>query len=239
MAYDIESLRPQFRYGADEAEDGFRLERRPDARETILRRDNPFLTAALGYVDRGWPVVALWPQAKSPRPRDGVYAATTDESLLLAWWRWCPQANVGIPTGSMSGHVVVDIDGPGGEESRARFLDGRPAPTTATTRSGRLDGGRHLIFALPPEAVGVVPVQGGHGVIGEKVGLLADGQYFVVPPSIHESGRCYCWERESPVAVVPPELMQVLARNARRAPRTDRPEHFATSLVLPGSPAAL
>jgi hypothetical protein len=237
MNHGIEDLRPQFREGVDEAEEAARGERRAEAREEILRLDNPLLTAALRYADRGWPVLALWPGAKSPRLRNGVHGATTDESRLLAWWMREPQANIGIATGSVSGLVVDDIDGPEGEETWDWFLDGRPELVTATARSGRLDGGRHLLFALPPEAVGVVPLRGGAGVIGQNVDLLADGQYFVAPPSIHESGRSYCWVRESPVALVPPELMQVLTRNAPRSPSAHGREHFAASLVVPGSTA--
>ena len=115
-------------------------------------------------------VATLTPRGKSPRSgRRGVRRRRPTSHYLLARWTRKPDANVGIATGSVSGLVVVDIDGPLGEEERARFLDGRSEPTTTTARSGRLDGGRHLLFSLPPELVGAVSLQGGSGVIGERL----------------------------------------------------------------------
>jgi hypothetical protein len=75
---------------------------------------------------------------KHPRVTGGFKAATTDAQQIKAWWHKWPDANIGIATGSVSGIVVVDVDGP---EALARFyaLAGKhePLPKTLTVKTAR------------------------------------------------------------------------------------------------------
>jgi hypothetical protein len=88
---------------------------------------------------------------------------------LEAWFRE-GEANVGIVTGALSGIVVVDLDGPDGEQS-ARALTLPRTPIVQTPR------GRHFYFRHPgghvPNAAGVRP----------GVDVRGDGGYVVAPPS--------------------------------------------------------
>ena len=80
---------------------------------------------------------------KHPRTPHGVKDATRDRDRIAQWWRKWPDANIGIATGE--GLVVLDVDGPAGEET----LKGRPLPATVIAWSGRREGGRHCYFKAP------------------------------------------------------------------------------------------
>lgn len=159
---------------------------------------------ALRYARRGIPIFPVWwpvaedvcacylgakcPRAaKHPIPSNGLHAATTDITQVSKWWAEHPYANIGMPTGAVSGRVVVDIDAPEAKEEL------RPIPVTRGVRTGR--GGLQLHYehpgvevrndqAGPGKPTKLAPVSGG-------VDFRGDGGYVLLPPSMHASGRQY------------------------------------------------
>jgi len=118
------------------------------------------LRAALRYAKRGFPVFPVEPRGKRPLTPHGFKDATANPVQLAEWWNRWPNANIGIPTGSASGLLVLDIDPrSGGNESLERLIEAHgPLPDTTTQTTG--GGGRHLIFKY---------------VEGVRSGVLADG----------------------------------------------------------------
>lgn len=106
----------------------------------------------------------------------------TDEELSS--WDW---AGVGIVTGSSSGVIVLDVDGPEGEEELKRR--GWTHSATATAKTGK---GQHIYFKHPG---GQVPTR---VRLAPGLDLKADGGYVVAPPSVHPNGETYQW-------IIPPE----------------------------------
>ena len=160
---------------------------------------NKLLKAALAYAGLGVPVLPVcWPLedgtcacgdddchsvGKHPVGQlvpHGFKDATTDQDLIRAWWHEYPRANLGMPTGTVSGIVVVDVDSTDGFTSVADL--GVTAPLTVIT--GR---GGHLYFRHPGNQV--------RNFSGKYPGLdlRGDGGYVVVPPSRHVSGDSYSW----------------------------------------------
>jgi hypothetical protein len=167
----------------------------------------PLLQAALRYARQGIPVFPVWwpvdvgvcacplrdrcqRPAKHPlgdlAPR-GLHDATTDLTQVRRWWTDRPYANIGMPTGHVSGRVVVDIDKPEAKEEL------RPIPVTRGVHTGR--GGLQLHYAAPSVEVRndqagpdqptkLAPVTGG-------VDFRGDGGYVLLPPSMHASGQEY------------------------------------------------
>src|SRR5690242_19888325 len=91
---------------------------------------------ALAYANHGWPVFPLVPRDKTPligrkQGGHGFHDATTDLNQIRSWWTAYPDANIGIPTGPISGIVAVDVDGPKGD-ARLREILGGVLPTTLT-----------------------------------------------------------------------------------------------------------
>ncbi len=165
------------------------------------------LQAALRYVNRrGWPVFPLQSiregvctcsagpkcgsnSGKHPRTKHGLYDASTDERQIREWWTRWPDANIGVPTGAISGLLVLDIDPRNhGDDSLAALLHqfGSLPPTLEALTGG---GGRHIVFQYP--ATGG-PISSGR--LEDGIDVKADGGYIVVAPSLHLSGNRYTWQ---------------------------------------------
>lgn len=157
--------------------------------------------AALWYAEHGLPVFPLHnapggkcscgdllcqKPGKHPRSVHGFKDATRDQSSITAWWKRWPDANIGIPTGAVSGLMVVDVDPrSGGQESLEElFAKHGRFPDTAEQITG--GGGRHFVFRDPGIAVPKTLAPG--------IDLKAEGGYIVVAPSIHASGNAYQWD---------------------------------------------
>lgn len=138
------------------------------------------------YSARRIPVFPLIPLDKKPLTSNGFKDATLDSQQVKRWWKLHPNANIGIPTGSRSGLLLVDIDPrSGGEESlRSLILKHGPFPRTAEQMTG--GGGRHFLFRYPG---GSVPK-----TLSDGIDLKGDGGYFVAAPSVHPSGSRYEWD---------------------------------------------
>jgi hypothetical protein len=131
-------------------------------------------------------VFPLKPRGKEPLTVHGFKDASTDPQQIAAWWQQWPDANVGLPTGSASGRIVVDMDPrAGGDESLDRLIyrHGR-YPETAEQMTG--GGGRHIFFAHT-DGVRCKTLAPGLDLKGE-------GGYVVVAPSTHPNGNAYQWD---------------------------------------------
>ena len=155
--------------------------------------------------------LAVFPCGADKRPltTHGFKDATTNQQIISAWWAEHPDALIGVPTGAISGIVVLDVDmdiasGKNGEESLARLIAERgPLPVTRTARTPR--GGRHLYFRYPGRAV-----RCGTNKPAAAIDIRGDGGYVISPPSKGGSGA-YTWEVDSPMADVPPWLLKLVA----------------------------
>jgi len=190
------------------------------------------LASAVWYSSHGWRVFPCHPRAKAPLGAavpHGCLDATTEGDLVRYWWTRWPVANIGLATGQ--GLLVIDIDGPGGEDALLdmQLTSGLPdLPETLMARTGR---GRHLLFSVPPD----IRVANLKKLLTE-VDLRGDGAYIIAPPSVHPSGATYTWiigPRTCPLAPLPPEWRAMLPRT-RSAP-TSLPEPPAPVGQPPGA----
>jgi hypothetical protein len=117
--------------------------------------------------------------------RRGVLDATGDINVVVRWWKQVPDANIAVATGKISDLVVLDVDGPTGEETLAK-LERKfgSLPPTWQVETGK---GRHIYLRYPENIAKV------KSVAWKKLGLdvRGDGGYVIAPPSVHESGRRY------------------------------------------------
>lgn len=183
-------------------------------------------TWAARYLALGWSVIPVGPD-KRPLIRWEPYQGRRPTPEELAdWRRRFPRAGIAIVTGSVSGLVVVDSDGPDGEAA----LAGRELPPTPTVRTGK---GWHRYFRHPgrlvPNGVRVLP----------GVDVRGDGGYVVAPPSRHPSGRRYGWvDGLSPwdveLALLPTWVLERLAATGAHQGRTRTPTGEWTRVLLEG-----
>lgn len=156
---------------------------------------------ALYYASLGLAVLPLKPPripgqkkpGKEPMTAHGVKDATTDRAVISQWWDNCPDANIGIATGSRSGGLVVidlDIDEDRGlngyEVLREWQQEHGEFPETWQSITGR--GGYHLFYRDAAR-------NSNRAALYEGVDIRGENGYVVAPPSVHENGRLYEWEQ--------------------------------------------
>lgn len=156
-----------------------------------------FLEHALQYSGRGWRVFPVHTvkdgkcscghdcgknAGKHPRIKGGFKAASIDQDQIAAWWKKWPNANIGIATGSVSGLLVLDLDGAKGIAKLKTLLGDIKLPPTACVATGR---GWHLYFQLLAELISCSSDDG--------LDVRGEGGYVIAPPSVHASGAKYRW----------------------------------------------
>jgi hypothetical protein len=151
--------------------------------------------AALALARRRLAVFPCRPREKRPATANGVLAATTNPKQIERWWRVNPEFNVGVATGTPSEIFVVDVDGHEAEAALQKLEAAHGAlPPTVETITGR---GRHLYFRAPAD----VDIRNSAGRVAPGIDVRANGGYVLAPPSVHPSGRRYCWSVDSADAI--------------------------------------
>lgn len=135
---------------------------------------------ARGLAAAGWPVFACVPGGKTPLTGHGFHDATSDVNQVSAWWARWPQANIGLPTGAVSGVEVVDVDVRSSGDGRPNF-----ARVAGACGSGwalqvvTASGGWHLYYPADPTRQQRCWADG-----NAHVDFRGDGGYVIVPPSV-------------------------------------------------------
>ena len=121
---------------------------------------------------------------KHPCTPNGVKDATTDRTVIKAWFNKWPDANIGIATGRRSGILVLDVDGNVGKASLEELQAERGRlPKTVTVLTGK---GRHQYFRCGDDKV-----RNSVGSLGKGIDVRGDGGYVVAAGSVHVSGVIY------------------------------------------------
>jgi bifunctional DNA primase/polymerase-like protein/AAA domain-containing protein/primase-like protein len=146
--------------------------------ETVI---NPLLTAALALAAQGIPVFpcknapGVEGQHKRPLTRYGFKDATTKANQIRRWWgKECPNALIGVPTGSRTGINVLDLDVKKGKNGIAHVPNYKDL-SNCISRTG--SGGIHIFFQ------GDNSVRNSADKIAPGVDVRGEGGYVIVPPS--------------------------------------------------------
>ena len=142
-------------------------------------------STAIALASAGVPNFPCEPHGKAPLTSHGYLDATTDPALTCARWERCPQANIGMPTGSQTFDVLdVDVRKNGSGMETLEYLK----PTGLLSGAVRLvqtpSGGLHLYFVGTEQPCASLP--------SLFVDFKGVGGYVLVPPSsvatVHRSG---------------------------------------------------
>jgi Bifunctional DNA primase/polymerase, N-terminal len=137
--------------------------------------------AALALAEGGMPIFPCASRGKRPLTRTGFHDASSDRQQVCSWWTRWPAANIGIPTGDVSGIEVVDVDLTGAgsgfpllhRASRAGLI-GRELARVRTP-----SGGLHLYFP----SVASRP-QSCWQAAAAHIDFRGNGGYVIAPPSV-------------------------------------------------------
>jgi hypothetical protein len=159
------------------------------------------LDQALAYAARGWPVFPCRerePGRKRPYTPRGFHNATTDAAIIERWWRQWPDALIGMPTGRVSGRVVLDIDIKRPEANGFDSLEDLGIVLPSTPMVHTASGGLHVHFDA-----GDRELRNSAGLIGPGLDVRGDGGYVIVP----SDGSGYEWDPihgiDTPLAPAP------------------------------------
>ncbi len=194
-----------------------------------ISADADLHATATGFARLGIPVFPCVPGGKQPLTPNGFLDASRSEPTVDAWWRRTPEANIGLPTGSPSGVVVVDVDvHAGGSGFEAFERAGSAGLTEAWWWLVRTpSGGLHAYYPASFETE-----QRSWQVPAAHVDFRGDGGYVVVPPSRRVvDGRT---TRYAVIAVARHQPRPVQAGRLRRFLDPPRPAPAPRSLPLSG-----
>ncbi len=144
---------------------------------------------------------------KRPLTTHGFKDATTDPVQIRRMFANPAAVMIGVPTGAITGWVIIDVDVKDGAQGRA-WLDANShrLPQTRTIRTGT--GGLHLYLRWPDQ-----PVKNSASKIAPGIDVRGDGGYVIVPPS-----PGYAIADDAPVADAPDWLLAVLIPPAAPEP---------------------
>ncbi len=151
-----------------------------------VAEDPALADAALRYANLGVAVFPCVPGGKQPLTSNGFHDATSSARIVHHWWQRNPDANIGLPTGAVSGLVVVDVDVHTAGSGYAAFERSRASGLTegwgwlVRTPSG----GLHAYYPATPEVE-----QRSWQVPSAHVDFRGDGGYVIAPPSRIEVNR--------------------------------------------------
>ena len=147
--------------------------------------------------------------------------ATTDAAVHDEWFLFGP-TNIGIITGGKSGVFALDVDAKSNGLLTLRDFEATHGvlPVTPTQRTG--GGGLHYLFRYPQ---GVVIKNAAN--LAPGIDVRGEGGVIVAAPSLHASGKLYCWLEgrppgETEFADAPGWLLDLLKPKPPR--RRRRPE---------------
>jgi hypothetical protein len=159
---------------------------------------------------------------KHPRHRGWKKEATTNLSLIAAWFELYPNGNFGALMGERSIAVDADVRPEDGKNGIAdlEYLEldhGQRLPHSVSVLSGRANGSMHIFFQVPvaiPLASLSSPFHG--------VDLIKNG-YCVSPGSRHLSGHYYrfatdCGPHEQDIAEMPEFLLEAFGGHTKKKP---------------------
>jgi hypothetical protein len=162
---------------------------------------------------RGWRLFPVEARGKLPLLKGWPEAATEDVAQLAMWAHQHRGCNWGLATGTVSGLVVIDVDGMEGRASLASLEgQGLALPETLTVATGRAEGGEHRYYR-PPSGVEIRNDQSCK--IGPHIDVRGTGGFVVCPPSIHASGKQYRFlDASVTVATLPAWIVERLTVRA-------------------------
>jgi hypothetical protein len=163
------------------------------------------LQTALALIRHGLAVFPCRPRTKWPATPHGCKDATVDPDVVRRWWAANPNANIAVATGEVSRIFVLDADGLDGQTELGK-LEARHGELPRTLQVITADG-VHYYFSWP-----TVVVRNSASRVAPNVDVRGAGGYCLAPPSVHPSGRRYCWSVDSgdTIAAAPAWLLDLI-----------------------------
>lgn len=136
--------------------------------------------AAEHYVNNGWSVIPVSRNNKKPLIEWAEYQKRLPTKAELDEWFNKDDVNIAIVTGSVSNLGVIDADGEGGLDALGK--QNLQSPISVLTGTGK-----HLYFQYGQNS------NTWSSKDHQGLDTRGEGGYVIAPPSVHLSGKKYCW----------------------------------------------
>lgn len=183
------------------------------------------LQAALDYGRPVFPVVRTADGRKVPVTAHGYKDATTDAATITAWWTANPSALVAMPTGALTGIVVLDVDCKNGVWGWDSLEEMGVNLTPHTWHSHTPSGGSHIFFSHPG-----FETRNSAGRIGAGLDIRGDGGSIILPAPVGG----YAWDAHLHPDLVPLARMPEWLIEATRPKPVERPQMAKPAYEQPG-----
>lgn len=151
-------------------------------------------------MSQSYAVFPCSPLDKSPLTKHGLHDASRNEAQVLQWWGARPDALIGVPTGAVTGLVVIDDDtAKKPDEASSNWIAANQNALSVGRRQITTSGGTHYIFtgvglrttrAITANGVKLKSVdtrsEGGYIIYWAAHGLPGVGTAAPIPPSLLE-----------------------------------------------------
>ncbi|WP_246590726.1 bifunctional DNA primase/polymerase [Paenibacillus sophorae] len=127
---------------------------------------------------------------KAPLISDWKNRATNNLEQIETWFNKRPNSNAGLVLGTASRIVAIDVDGDFGRAKLEELSCGDLPPTWRYPTPG---GGERYLYQAPPNCPCKKKNFSSSTDHHEALELLGDGQYTVIPGSVHPNGGRYAW----------------------------------------------
>ena len=179
--------------------------------KTVSSKDNNinFKQAALAIVKRGKPIFPCKSNGKTPLTKTGFKEATTDPGQIEEWWTKYPKANIGMPTGKISGISAVDLDidldkKKEGKKEWEIFCKNQNIEPYETLVIKTPRGGSHLYYKHDGS------FKNSTDKIGYGIDTRGDGGYILIPPSI-VNGKRYIVSGKNIIKEIPKAVSEIIS----------------------------
>lgn len=178
-----------------------------------------FLKAALWYRKKGLSVIPCRPKTKNALVSWKQYQTQLPtKQQIRTWWTQTPDANIAVVLGEVSNVITLEIDD-------EKAVDGHISITPQA-----ISGGKelpHIYFRYPKEGM---RNHKAHENGRELFSIRGNGEYVLVPPSIHPSSNPYKWAYglridQVEIAHPPDWVLELIRPEKEREPEIDSNQH--------------
>ena len=141
----------------------------------------------LHYIELGLPVIPC--NGKIPLIKDWQGRQQTEKEEVEKWSKTWAVLNVGLPLGTVSGMIGIDVDG---KEAISRLKELSKGDLPITWSFQTPGGGKRYLYKVHDKVATkkyVETLEGNHS----EIALMGEGQQTILPPSIHQNGGIYKW----------------------------------------------
>lgn len=195
--------------------------------------NNAFLSAALRYAARGWPVFPC-NQDKRPIVASGFKAATCDPQIIRRWWAMHPDAAIGIACGA-AGIVVVDCDVKVAGVDGIKNFEALGIDDAGALHGMTPSGGLHYVYKDTTDG----KIRNSAGKLAPGIDIRANGGYIIAAPSVVNGGEYAAVEEwdKARLGFIPDALVELLTAKQKApeytVPMPDFPPAAGTHTTKP------